>query len=230
MSGMLRRVFGSRDRVAAEKPRVDDGPHAIRLVFALGNPGRDYAANRRNVGFWVVNKLAKKHGLDFSTKTGTYALAQGEIGGRRVALARTRTYNNDSGSAVMALVRALKLDHAQEMLIVCDHLDLPTGRVRLRRNGSGGGQKGVADIIAKARSDDFPRVRIGIGRPAHRGQPTRDPEHVAAWVLGDPSRDEKAKLDLGVDRAIEAIEVALAEGIEAAMNRYNRDDGGEADE
>ncbi len=230
MSGMLRRVFGARDRDATETPRGDDGPRAIRLVFALGNPGKDYAANRRNVGFWVVNKLAKKHGLEFSTKTGTYALAQGEIAGRRVALARTRTYNNDSGSAVMALVRALKLDHAQEMLIVCDHLDLPTGRVRLRRNGSGGGQKGVADIIAKARTDDFPRVRIGIGRPTHRGQPTRNPEHVAAWVLGDPSRDEKARLDEAVDRAVEAIEVALSEGIEAAMNRYNRDDGGEAEE
>ena len=110
------------------------------------------------------------------------------------------------------------------MLIVCDHLDLPTGKVRIRPDGSGGGQKGVADIIAKTRTDEFPRVRIGIGRPNHRGEPTRDPEHVAAWVLGDPLPEERRLLDAGVDRAVEAIECALSDGIETAMNRYNRDE------
>lgn len=218
MTGILRRVFGGG------REQDDERDYDIRLVFALGNPGKEYAGNRRNVGFWVVTRLAKRHGLDFATKTGTYALAEGEIGGRRVAIARTRTYNNDSGRAVMALISKLKLDHAREMLVVCDHLDLPTGKVRIRHDGSGGGQKGVADIIAKTRTDAFPRVRIGIGRPMHRGEPTRDPDHVAAWVLSDPDPDERRLLDAAVDRAVEAIECALAEGVEAAMNRYNRDE------
>ncbi len=219
MSGILRRLLHGSGRDDDDIQEYD-----IRLVFALGNPGKQYAGNRRNVGFWAVDRLARKHGLKFDLKTGTYALAEGTIAGRRVALARTRTFNNDSGTAVMSLIRKLKLDHAREMLIVCDHLDLPTGRVRIRRDGSGGGQKGVADIIAKTKTDNFPRVRIGIGRPDHRGVPTRDPEHVANWVLGDPTPDERRLLDAGVDRAVEAIERALSGGVDAAMNEYNRED------
>ena len=218
MSGILRRIFGD-----AQSTEEEDREYDIRLVFALGNPGAEYAGNRRNVGFWVVNKLAKSHGLDFTTKTGTYALAEGSIAGKRVAIAKTRTYNNDSGKAVMALVNKLKLDHAREMLIVCDHLDLPTGKVRLRRKGAGGGQKGVADIIAKTRTEDFPRVRIGIGRPVVGGEPSWESEHVAAWVLSDPPPADRKLLEAGVDRAIAAIECAIADGIDAAMNQYNRD-------
>jgi PTH1 family peptidyl-tRNA hydrolase len=219
VTGILKRIFGG-----AAREHEEDRDYAIRLVFALGNPGKEYAGNRRNVGFWAVTRLAREHGMEFAAKTGTYALAEGEIAGRRLAIAKTRTYNNDSGRDVMALIAKLKLDHAREMLVVCDHLDLPTGKVRIRREGSGGGQKGVADIIAKTRTDAFPRVRIGIGRPNHRGEPTRDPEHVAAWVLGDPTPVERRLLDAGVDRAVEAIECAITEGVDAAMNRYNRDE------
>lgn len=216
MSGLIRRLLGGGET-------EDEREYGIRLVFALGNPGADYARNRRNVGFWVVNRLAKKHVAEFDRKTGTYALAEAEIAGRRIAIAKTRTYNNESGSAVMALIRTLKLDDAREMMTVCDHLDLPAGKVRIRRNGGGGGQKGMTDIIRKTGTDAFPRVRIGIGRPIVHGAPSRDPEHVAAWVLSDPDPDERRILDAAVDRAIEAIECAIAEGVEAAMNRYNRD-------
>ena len=222
MTGILRRLFGGDRREAGLDEETAE--YAIRLVFALGNPGEQYAKNRRNVGFWAANRLAKKHGLDFATKTGTYALAQGTIAGRNIAIARTRTFNNESGRAVMALVRTLKLDHAREMLVVCDHLDLPTGKVRVRRKGGGGGQKGMSDIIARTRTEDFPRVRIGIGRPVVNGQPSWEPEEVAGWVLGDPSPEERAGLEAGVDRAVEAIECAIEHGIDEAMNRYNRDD------
>lgn len=217
MTGLIGRLLGRRDV-------EDERQYAIRLVFALGNPGRQYAGNRRNVGFWTVDRLARRHGLGFETKTGSYALAEGTIAGRRIALAKTRTYNNDSGTAVNALIRKLKLDDAREMLVVCDHLDLPTGKVRIRAEGSGGGQKGIADIIAKTKTRQFPRLRIGIGRPNHGGEPTRDPEHVANWVLSDPLPDERRLLDQAVDRAVEAIELAISEGIEVAMNRYNRDE------
>jgi PTH1 family peptidyl-tRNA hydrolase len=221
MTGFLRRIFRAGDEPEAADAERD---YAIRLVFALGNPGAEYAPTRRNIGMWTVNRLAKKHGLDFKTKTGTYALAEGEIAGRRVALAKTRTFNNDSGKAVWALVKKLELDHANEVLVVCDHLDLPAGKVRIRRKGGAGGQKGLDDIIRVLKSDDFPRVRIGIGRPVVRGEPSWEPGDVANWVLSEPRPDEKPTLDAGADRAAEAIECALRDGIEPAMNIYNRDD------
>lgn len=218
MSGIIKRLFWRGEGA----PREDARYH-IRLVFALGNPGAEYAGNRRNVGMWAADRLAKKHALEFAAKTGTYALAEGEIGGTRIAIAKTRTFNNESGKAAMALISKLRLDDARELLVVCDHLDLPAGRVRLRRKGGGGGQKGMADIIARTRTDEFPRVRIGIGRPVVNGAPSWEPRDVAAWVLSDPSPDERTLLDAGVGRAVEAIECALSDGIDEAMNRYNRD-------
>ena len=216
---VLRRLLGGDDDAAeSERP-----PRGIRLVVGLGNPGSEYAGNRRNVGFWTMNRLARKHGMDFSAKTGTYQLAEGEIRGRHIAVAKPRTFNNDSGKAVRALIDRLKLDDASELLVVCDHLDLPAGKVRIRAKGGAGGQKGLKHIIDVTGTDRFPRVRIGIGRPVVRGEPSWDPEDVAGWVLSDPAPDERAVLDGGVERAIEAIECAIADGVEAAMNQYNRD-------
>jgi PTH1 family peptidyl-tRNA hydrolase len=228
MSGIFNRILRRGNDEPAEGESGDERSYPIRLVFALGNPGPDYAGNRRNVGMWAVNRLVKKHGLDFTTKTGTFALAEGDVGGRRVAIAKTRTFNNDSGKAVWALVKKLGIDEPSEILVVGDHLDLPAGKVRLRRKGGGGGQKGMADIIRVLKAEAFPRIRIGIGRPVVRGEPSWEPEDVANWVLSDPRPDEKAVLDAGVDRAVEAIECAITEGIDEAMNRYNRDDAGAA--
>jgi PTH1 family peptidyl-tRNA hydrolase len=216
---LLRRAFARGDDDAPG----DEEPRGIRLIVGLGNPGSEYAANRRNVGFWTMNRLARKHGIDFSTKTGTYQLGEGEIAGRRIGVAKPRTFNNDSGKAVRALIDRLKLDDAAELLVVCDHLDLPAGKVRIRRKGGAGGQKGLKHIIDVTGTDAFPRVRIGIGRPVVRGEPSWEPEDVAGWVLSDPSPDERAVLDGGVERAIEMIECAIREGVDVAMNRFNRD-------
>lgn len=216
--GLLQRIFGGGQR---EERGGEEFP--IRLIIGIGNPGAEYANTRRNVGFWVANRLARRHGIEFSTKTASYLLAEGEIAGRRVAIAKPRTFVNGSGAAAVHLIRRLKLDDAQEMLVVCDHLDLPSGKVRLRRKGGGGGQKGITDIISKTGTDEFPRVRIGIGRPVIDGAPSWEPEDVADYVLSDPTPDERQLLDAAVERAIEAIERALQDGIEAAMNAYNRD-------
>jgi PTH1 family peptidyl-tRNA hydrolase len=215
---ILQRLFGSQQEDA--EPR-ECRP---RLIVGIGNPGSEYANTRRNVGFWVANRLARRHGIDFKTKTGSYLLAEGELAGRRIAIAKPRTFVNASGAAVVNLIRKLKLDDAQEMLVVSDHIDLPAGKVRIRRKGGGGGQKGIADIIAKTKTDEFPRLRIGIGRPVVAGEPSWDPEDVADWVLGDPTPEERELLDSAVERAIVAIECAVKEGVEAAMNLYNRDE------
>ena len=215
---ILQRLFGAREDDA--EPRE----YRPRLIVGIGNPGPDYANTRRNVGFWLANRLARRHGIEFSTKTGSYLLAEGAIEGHPIAIAKPRTFVNASGAAVVNLIRKLKLDDAQEMLVVSDHIDLPLGKVRIRRKGGGGGQKGIADIIAKTGSDEFPRVRIGIGRPVVDGEPSWDPGDVADWVLGDPTPAEREELDKAVERAIAAVACAVQDGIEVAMNRYNRDD------
>jgi PTH1 family peptidyl-tRNA hydrolase len=216
VTSLVRRIFGGGEERG-------DREYGIRLVIGIGNPGQEYAETRRNVGFWLANRLARRHGLAFEVKTASYLLAEGEIAGKSVAIAKPRTFVNGSGAAAVHLIRRLKLDDAGEMLVVSDHIDLPVGKVRLRRKGGSGGQKGIEDIIARTGTDEFPRVRIGIGRPVVNGEPSWDPDAVADWVLSPPSPQERELLDAAVERAIAAVECAIAEGIETAMNRYNRD-------
>lgn len=213
--GRLRQIFA---RPAADRDTRTS--YRVRLIVGLGNPGGEHAANRHNVGFWTVNRLARRHGIELDTG-GQTALGRGRIAGHEVALAKPRTYVNASGEAVTALIKRLELDDARELLVVYDDLDLPVGKVRLRARGSHGGQKGLQSIIEATASDQFPRLRIGIGRPVVDGQPSYDPDAVAGYVLSDPPPDERDLLDKAVDRAIEAIEVVVAEGIDQAMARFN---------
>ena len=214
--GLLRRLLGRGGEPAGDAERE----YRIRLVVGLGNPGGEYAGTRHNVGFWAVNRLAKRNGIELSM-SGQTALGKGRIGGQEVALAKPRTFVNASGDAVWNLIKRLKLDDARELLVVCDDLDLPTGKVRLRPHGGSGGYKGLQSIIDATGSDRFARLRIGIGRPVVNGEPSWDPEDVSRYVLSDPPPDERAQLDAAVARAIEAIEVAITEGVEVAMGRFN---------
>lgn len=196
-------------------------PPRVRLIVGLGNPGADYAQNRHNVGLWTVNRLARRHGIEF-TERGRLALSgAGRIGRHEVALAKPRTFVNRSGEAVVHLVRRFKLDSSQELLVICDDLDLPVGKLRVRARGSHGGQKGLQSVIEAVRTEDFPRVRIGIGRPLVDGQPCYDPEVVASYVLSDPPPEERRLLDEAVRQAQEAVECILEEELEVAMRRYN---------
>lgn len=217
MSGGL---FGRfRSLVGSEKIAADDDAD-IRLIVGLGNPGKEYAETRRNIGFWTMNRLARRHGIDFSS-AGKASLAEGTIDGQRVALAKPRVFVNESGPVVWSLVKRLEIDDASELLVVRDDIDLPQGKLRLRPSGGSGGHKGVKSIIDAVGSDQFPRLRIGIGRPVVQGKPSWEPDHVADYVLSDPSSHEKDILDKAVERAMDAIEMAIAEGLEAAMQRYN---------
>ncbi len=213
--GRLRQIFV---RPAADSETTTS--YRVRLIVGLGNPGSEYAANRHNVGFWTVNRLARRHGIELDAGSQA-SLGTGQIAGRDVTLAKPRTHVNKSGDAVSALIRRLELGDARELLVVYDDLDLPVGKVRLRARGGHGGQKGLQSIIDATGSDQFARVRIGIGRPVVDGQPSYDPEAVADYVLSDPPPEERDLLDKAVERAIEAIEVALAEGIDQAMARFN---------
>jgi PTH1 family peptidyl-tRNA hydrolase len=183
-----------------------------RLVVGLGNPGPDYATSRHNVGFQCVRTLARRHGLSFSATRSRARIAEGAILGQPVVLARPQTYMNLSGQSVKGLAQWLHLAPA-DILVIYDDLDLPLGRVRLRPGGSAGGHRGVRSIIDALGTQDFPRLRVGIGRP--EGNDAVD------YVLGDFTADERRLMAQAYERAAEAVECVLTEGLEAAMNRFN---------
>lgn len=220
---MFHRFRRITNREAAERPS-EDGASArpIQLVVGLGNPGNAYAKHRHNVGYWTVNRLARRLGIDFTRRSGLVELGEGELDGRRIILAKPRTMMNLSGRAVQQALKVYGLK-PEQMIVIYDELDLPAGRVRLRPRGSHGGHNGMRSIVAATGSQEFPRVRIGIGRPRVNGEPTWDPEHVAGWVLAAPGPTDRATLEAAADRAAEAVETALREGVEPAMQRFNRD-------
>ena len=190
------------------------------LIVGLGNPGPIYSHNRHNVGYWCVNRLARLHGIPLKARR-LAATGEGAVRGRPVILAKPRTFMNRSGQAVAALLRNFKIQRSR-LLVVCDDLDLPGGALRLRPGGGAGGQKGIASIIAATGGQDFLRLRIGIGRPVVNGEPTWDPDAVAVYVLSDPTPQESEALQAAVALAAEAVETLLSEGLEPAMNRFNR--------
>jgi PTH1 family peptidyl-tRNA hydrolase len=193
----------------------------VRLIVGLGNPGREYAHSRHNVGFWCLNRLARRHGIAFSRRGRLAAVGEGQLAGQPVILAKPRTFVNLSGRAVSHLLKRCRLS-PEQLLVVYDDLDLPLGRVRLRPSGSHGGHRGMRSIVEAVGSQDFPRIRIGIGRPKVAGEPTWEPGHVVDYVLGPMTAEERRTLDEAVATAGEAILCLLSEGIETAMNRYNR--------
>ena len=190
------------------------------LIVGLGNPGPLYARNRHNVGYWCINRLARLHGIPLKARR-LATIGEGQIASREVLLAKPRTYVNRSGHAVSALLKHSRVS-PQRMLVVCDDLDLSPGKLRLKASGGHGGHNGLRSIVGTTGSSDFPRLRIGIGRPNLDGQPTWDPDIVAVWVLSDPSPQDAEAVQAAVALAAEAVETALTEGVEVAMNRYNR--------
>jgi PTH1 family peptidyl-tRNA hydrolase len=190
------------------------------LIAGLGNPGAEYSHNRHNVGYWCVNRLARLHGINIKART-LATIGEGEIRGVPVVLLKPRTYVNRSGDAVGPALRRWKID-PQRLIVLYDELDLPAGRLRIKTGGGSGGHNGLKSIIAAAGSQDFARIRIGIGRPHVAGEPTWEPEHVADYVLSDPAPEIAKTLQDATKRAVEAVEMILAEGVEAAMNRYNK--------
>ena len=190
------------------------------LIVGLGNPGPTYSHNRHNVGYWTINRLARLHGIPLKARR-LATVGEGRIGDSEVTLVKPRTFVNDSGHAVAAARKHTRVG-PENILVVYDELDLPAGRLRLKAKGGTAGHKGIKSVAGALASTDFPRVRIGIGRPHVDGEPVWDPDVVAVWVLSDPTPQETKTLQNAVGRAAKAVEVILEEGVEAAMNRYNK--------
>ena len=190
------------------------GTPADLLVVGLGNPGEEYAGTRHNVGVAVVELLARRHGGQLKKSKEHALVAEVRIGPHRVALAFPQTFMNESGRAVAPLVRRHGIEDLHRLVVVHDELDLPTGRLRVKVGGGLAGHNGLKSIKAHLHSDDFVRVRIGVGKPPGT-QSGRD------FVLRRAGKAEQAELDLVIERAADSVELVLCEGADAAMARFN---------
>jgi PTH1 family peptidyl-tRNA hydrolase len=187
---------------------------ADRLIVGLGNPGPEYEDTRHNVGFWVVNAVAETARAAFHHDGRANAMvAEGRTRGRPLTLVQPLTFMNRSGQTVKHLVRRFSL-RPRDVLVVYDDLNLEVGRLRLRQRGSAGGHNGVQDIIDRLGTDDFPRLRIGIGSDFRRGRQVD-------YVLSPFDADQEPLIDEALDRAHDAVITFVTDGIVTAMNRFN---------
>ena len=199
----------------------------MKIIVGLGNPGRGYANNRHNIGFTCLNYFARTQGIRFDKKQGKARIGTGEVAGStKVVLARPQTYMNRSGESVSRLVKRFNIN-LNDLLVIHDDLDLPVGKIRIRQGGGSGGHKGVESIVACLGSQDFVRLRVGIGRPmAIEGSiEISDADIIAAdiiaYVLSDFTPDQKQIITTVIPRVSEAVYYLLTEGLTAAMNKYN---------
>lgn len=185
----------------------------MRFIVGLGNPGLAYRVTRHNVGFMVVDRLARKHGISLSRRRFRARFGEGEVPGERAILFKPQTYVNLSGFPVRDLLRFYEgsLDH---LIVVHDDLDLNFGRIRIVKRGGHGGHKGVESILETLGGSDFIRLKIGIGRP-------RGSTDVKDYVLQPFDKKEKAYLGEILLRAVESVEAILLEGVERAMTVFN---------
>ncbi len=184
-----------------------------RLVVGLGNPGPKYAGTRHNAGFLVADLLAERIGGRFKTHKSRADVVEGRLAGSPVVLAKPRSYMNESGGPAVAVARFYKVAPS-DVVVVHDELDIPFGDVRLKRGGGDGGHNGLRSLSAAFGTRDYARVRFGIGRPPGRQDP-------ADYVLRDFAPAERKELAYFVDRAADAVEALLRDGLDAAQNTFH---------
>ncbi len=189
----------------------------MKLLVGLGNPGPQYVGTRHNVGFHLLDALAHRNQLAIDSPRFGGRFARGQVAGHDVGLLKPETFMNRSGGAVAAALEAFPvLDFSCDLIVVHDDLDLPFGRLRLRARGGGGGHRGVADVIETLASPAFARLRFGIGRPMLTTA-------TVDYVLEPFSAAEKEQLAHRTGEGVCALEAAIADGVESAMNRFNRE-------
>lgn len=196
----------------APDDKAEDG---VKLIVGLGNPGQEYAANRHNIGFRLVSRFGKTHGINFDKKQGKARTGAGEVAGVPVMLARPQTFMNRSGESVALLMQKYKIKPA-DLIVVHDDLDLPSGKVRLSSGSGSGGHKGIDSIIYYLNTRNFTRIRVGIGRP-----PSGDEDDIINYVLGDFTPEESRLIEAAGAWVEDALLCLLSDGLAAAMNRYN---------
>ena len=184
------------------------------LVVCLGNPGPKFEGTRHNAGFMAADAISKKYGvsvnkLRFKSLTGTCP-----VGGETVMVMKPQTYMNLSGEAVIQAVRFYKIP-ADHVMVISDEMALPVGKIRIKTKGSAGGHNGLKSIIEKLGTEDFPRIRLGVGSPPHPDYDVKD------WVLSVFRNQDAEDMAAAADKAAEAVGCYISEGAERAMNKYN---------
>jgi PTH1 family peptidyl-tRNA hydrolase len=182
------------------------------LIVGLGNPGRTHRHNRHNIGFMAVDHMAGQHGIDLKRVQNRAVVGAGRIGNRSVILAKPQTFMNLSGEAVGPLMNYYRVQPAR-LMVIYDELDIPFGVIRLREKGGAGGHNGMRSIIQHV-GDEFPRLRLGIGRPPGRMD-------AAAYVLQDFGREDRPLVEEMLTAAAAAVESFIMDGIDRAMSRFN---------
>ena len=188
-------------------------PIPTYLIAGLGNPGREYQTSRHNIGFMLVSHLAEKLGVTFTRVQSKALVTKSDNQGSKLILAKPQTYMNLSGQAVGSLVKFYKIQ-LDNLLVVYDDVDLPYGRIRMRPSGGSAGQKGMQSIINQLGTQEFPRMRLGIGRPPGS-------KGAASYVLRDFSGEDADFLPSILDRGVEAVLTYVHQGLDTAMNRFN---------
>ena len=186
----------------------------MKMIVGLGNPGRQYAGTKHNMGFMVVDGLAQRMGLTLNKLEFDAATATTRVHDEKVFLVKPQTYMNASGRAVRQLMMYYQI-RLDEILVVHDDMDLTLGKLRLRQRGSAGGHNGIKNIIAHLGTQEFPRIKIGTGAPAGGGAEMID------WVIGVPSQAERKILVESFENAVKAAEDIIENGCQKAMNDYN---------
>ena len=187
----------------------------VFLIAGLGNPEADYGGTRHNVGFEVIDVLAKRHGIRMKAGKFRAESGKGRIGDKEVFLVKPQTFMNLSGESLGAFLRYYKIPADRRFLVICDDIHLPAGMLRLRTKGSDGGHNGLKNIQSHIGNGSFARLRIGVGeKPAQIDQ--------AAYVLSRFSAEEQPVMRKAYEEAADAVETILSGGFDAAMNRYNR--------
>ena len=190
----------------------------MKVIFGLGNPGEEYELTRHNVGWWMIDHLADVWRFDGWRKDGNARVATGHVGARRVRLVKPQTYMNLSGAALRPYLRRDTWNAASDLLVIVDEVALPVGAFRLRAGGSAGGHNGLKSIEAALGSSSYARLRIGVGPPAGRERRGA----LADYVLDRAGKAEAAEIRDMFPRLADAAETWVREGIELAMNRFNR--------
>jgi len=187
----------------------------LKLIVGLGNPGEKYKMNRHNIGFMIIERFAKKFNIYLSHRKKKTIFGRGFCDGNEVVLLKPQTFMNLSGEAVLYLASFLKIN-TSNIIAVMDDTELPFGIIRIRSGGGSGGHNGIKSLIYSLRSEDFPRVRFGVGRP-----PLDFRKELSEYVLEDFSPQEMETLDEKLDKAIDALYTTINDSIETAMNKFN---------
>lgn len=199
----------------------------VLLVVGLGNPGIEYQFTPHNAGFLAVDRIADDHGATVANRRCRAVTAKIQIAGREVILAKPETFMNLSGLSVAALVEEFEVDPRRDLLVLYDELDLPLGALRVREHGSPAGHNGAKSISGALRSDDWARIRIGVGPDEDAASRFRRGKD---YLLTPLRKADLALLDEVLDRAVKAVEAIAAKGIGAAMNEFNRRENGLAEQ